>query len=379
MAGLETNIYVSTGITWVAAFAALIMRMIARRMTKISWWYDDYFCIGAFVFASLYSATILEWTIHWSLGQYMPDDIAPEAREDILYWSRYIGFFNSLTYAFSIACSKLAILCLYWRIFKISMIRIPIQALIAICIGWIILRTFMLIFRCIPVQYYWDKSIQGSCKISDTQFFFGTVFTHFLMDVVILILPVVEVFKLRLRLGQKLAISGLFIIGAIVCLASIGAIVEALRYDPKSTQMPHDYGMYCIWGSVELNIAIVSACFPLLRPIFSLILPARFLSSAASSQPISRPSHAIRLTTLSRTNKEKDDDETSSTHQLADPENGVRHMQDYEHSREGVHTVISSRYDGSIGDEGDDEAGIRVRNDMIVHVEETELGKGFRR
>lgn len=94
------------------------------------------------------------------------------------------------------------------------MIRIPIQALIAICIGWIILRTFMLIFRCIPVQYYWDKSIQGSCKISDTQFFFGTVFTHFLMDVVILILPVVEVFKLRLRLGQKLAISGLFIIGA---------------------------------------------------------------------------------------------------------------------------------------------------------------------
>lgn len=54
-------------------------------------------------------------------------------------------------------------------------------------------------------------------------------------------------------------------------------------------------------------------------------------------------------------------------------------MQDYEHSREGVHTVISSRYYGSIGDEGDDEAGIRVRNDMIVHVEETELGKGFRR
>ncbi|KAF7537886.1 hypothetical protein G7Z17_g12768 [Cylindrodendrum hubeiense] len=381
MSDLRENIYVSTGITWVAAFVALIMRMIARRMTKIKWWYDDYFCISAFVFASLYSATILEWTLKWSLGQNMPDSISTEARDLILHNSRFIGFFNSLTYAFSIASSKLAILFLYWRIFKISIIRIPIQVLIVMSIMWIILRTFMLIFRCIPVQYYWDKTIPGSCKISDNQFFFGTVFTHFLMDIAILILPILEVFRLRLRLGQKLAISGLFIVGGIVCLASIFAIVEALSYDPKSTQMPHDYGMYCIWGSVELNIAIVSACFPLLRPIFSLILPARFLSSVGSSQPISRPSNAIRLTTISRTNKEKDDDETSSTHQLADPENGLRDNPDFDpritRSHDGVHTVISSRYQAS-SDDGNDMAGIHVRNDTIVHVEETEFPKAYR-
>ncbi|KAF4458675.1 integral membrane [Fusarium albosuccineum] len=382
MAGLEVNIYVSTAITWVAAIVALIMRMFARRMTKQVLWYDDYFCMLAFVFASLYSATVLEWTIHWSLGQYMPDDLDTAAREQILHWGRFIGFFNSLTYAFSIASAKLAILFLYWRLFQLSAIRIPIRVMIVLTFMWIIVRTFMTIFRCLPVQAYWDKTIPHAvCRINDTQFFFGTVLTHFLMDVAILVLPIIEVFKLRLRLGQKIAVAGLFTLGTIVCVASVCAIVEAVRYDPKSKQMPHDYGMYCVWGSVEINIAIVSACFPLLRPIFRHILPARFLSSyGGSSQPISFPTHAIRLTTIRTTNKETERDDSSSTHQLADPESGVSDITDYDLvtvpvHRDGVHTVISSPYH----EDEESTAGIHVRNDMIVEVVKTEHPKAFRR
>lgn len=152
--------------------------------------------------------------MHWSLGQYMPDDISASARERILYNSRLLGFLNSLSYAFSIASSKLAVLFLYWRIFSISTIRIPIQVMVVLCVMWIILRTFMLIFRCVPVQAYWDKTIpDAKCRIKDTDFFFSTVLTHFLMDIAILILPIFEVFRLRLRIGQKLAIAALFIVG----------------------------------------------------------------------------------------------------------------------------------------------------------------------
>ncbi|KAM5342197.1 hypothetical protein ACJ41O_015228 [Fusarium nematophilum] len=290
MAGLQENIYVSTAITWVAAFVALIMRGFARRMTKMSWWYDDYFCVLAFV-----SSGLLLRTMHWSLGQYMPDSLDEETREEILYNSRRLGFFNSLTYAFSIACSKLAILFLYWRIFKHSAIRIPIQVLLVVSVMWIILRTFMVIFRCIPVQYYWDKNIDGSCKIKDTEFFFSTVLTHFLMDIVILILPVLEVSKLRLRLGQKLAVTGLFVLGFIVCLASIFALVEAIRYNPKSTQIPYDYALYCIWGSVEINIAVVSGKQPgssTFPP--RLLLTYRFSFSLLPSTPSDLPPHSTR-------------------------------------------------------------------------------------
>lgn len=49
MSGLQTNVYAASIITWVAALVALILRVVARRITKQAWWIDDYFCVSAFV------------------------------------------------------------------------------------------------------------------------------------------------------------------------------------------------------------------------------------------------------------------------------------------------------------------------------------------
>ncbi|KAM5366846.1 hypothetical protein ACJZ2D_010298 [Fusarium nematophilum] len=383
MAGLQTNLYVGIGITWIAAVVALVMRVFARRMTKVTWWFDDYFCVAAFVFATGYCGILIHWTLYWSLGKLMPDDLDEATRESILYHSRLLGFFNSLCYASSLASSKISILSFYWRLFKLSTIRIPILLMLGMSVIWIILRTFMLIFRCVPVQSIWDKTITGAvCNIDGGKFFLGTITTHFIMDIIILILPIIEVFRLHLRLGQKLGIVALFVLGTIVCLASAFVLVELVNYNNDTRQMPYDYAMYCILGAVEVNVAIVSACFPLLRPIFRHILPARFLSSHGSSQPISRPSNIIRLTTLNRTNKEAEADESSSTHQLADPEQGVRDGHDFDlaptRTSGGVHTVISSRDYGSETSSRDGDRGIYVRNDTLVEVEEIVDSKGRR-
>jgi ABC-type phosphate/phosphonate transport system permease subunit len=49
MAGLEPNIYWSTAITWIAASVAMVMRFMARRITKQPWWWDDTFCVLTYV------------------------------------------------------------------------------------------------------------------------------------------------------------------------------------------------------------------------------------------------------------------------------------------------------------------------------------------
>lgn len=49
MAGLQPNIFVGVAIPWGLATLALICRVIARRMKKVVWGYDDYFCFVAFV------------------------------------------------------------------------------------------------------------------------------------------------------------------------------------------------------------------------------------------------------------------------------------------------------------------------------------------
>jgi hypothetical protein len=150
----------------------------------------------------------------WYLGQTIPDTVSEEEYENINLNARFMQFLISHTYTYSIGLSKLSVLLFYWRIFKQSAIRIPILILLAASAVWIILRTFMVTFRCVPVQAYWDTSIKDAvCNINDAQFFFGTCLTHFFLDVFILALPVIEVFKLRLRLTQKIAITALFVVG----------------------------------------------------------------------------------------------------------------------------------------------------------------------
>ncbi|KAJ4312731.1 hypothetical protein N0V84_009793 [Fusarium piperis] len=374
MAGYQLNTYLAVSITWFAALLSLIARVFARRMTKIRWWWDDYLCLGAFVFCCSYCIVLITWTVKWYMGQTLEPWLSEEKREDILLHSRFMQFLVSLNYSYAIGLSKLSILLFYRRIFKQSAIRIPIQLMLGITAIWLILRTFMVIFHCIPVQAYWDQSIKNAtCNINDTQFFFGTCLTHFLMDIIILALPVIEVFKLRLRLGQKFAITALFVVGFIVCLASMFVIIESIRYDTKTTQMPRDMALNNIWGCVEINIAIVSGCFPLLRPIFRRILPSSFLSSTGSSHPISRSTHAIRLTTLNRTNKEKEIDESSSTHNLADPEHGLGGTSEFEtiDNKDGIQTVITSQTQASRLSRDHGDAGIYVRSDMVVVEEHT--------
>lgn len=53
MADLRPNIYAGVSITLFAALVALILRLKARRMTKIHLWYDDYFALVAFVSTAL--------------------------------------------------------------------------------------------------------------------------------------------------------------------------------------------------------------------------------------------------------------------------------------------------------------------------------------
>lgn len=121
-----------------------------------------------------------------------------------------------ICYAFALAFAKLSILAFYWRMFSLSSIRLPIQILVGASVVWLIIRTFMAVFHCVPIAAFWDKSIEdASCNINDSQFFFGTVLVHLILDLVILALPVVQIQRLQLKLGKKVAVIALFMFGVL--------------------------------------------------------------------------------------------------------------------------------------------------------------------
>ncbi|KAJ8114869.1 hypothetical protein OPT61_g3353 [Boeremia exigua] len=258
------------------------------------------------------------WTLNWSLGKRIPDSLDAPAREAILYHARQLGYFNSLCYAASLACSKISILLFYWRLFKFSMIRIPILLLLVICVVWLILRTFMLTFRCVPVSAIWDKTIPAVCNIDGNKFFLATITTHFILDVIILVLPMLPVFRLRLPLQQRLAVVGFFLLGTIVCVASCIVLVILVQFPDDTTQLPYEYATFCIWGVVEVNIAIVSGCCPLLRPVIRSLYPSLFPSNWASRQTNTRSRSAIQLATIMMTKHEEESNNNNSTRNLVE-------------------------------------------------------------
>ena len=150
----------------------------------------------------------------YGLGQNLDDSDPKQAY--LLRQSRFVLWIGSLTYASSIAASKISFLFFYWRLFKFTSIRSPIQVLLVTAAAWFIVRTPMTIFQCLPVKANWDKTVSGAhCPIDQSRFFFSSVLVHCVMDVIILALPLFPIARMRLSRSKKMGVVALFSAGTV--------------------------------------------------------------------------------------------------------------------------------------------------------------------
>lgn len=188
----------------------------------------------------------------------------PGDDEAVLEKGRMVFFWAQITYSNSLAFAKLAILAFYWRIFGTTDIKLPIKVLSTATIIWLIIRTFMTVFHCIPVQGFWDKNIGAKCTIDDGKYFMGTIITHMFLDIFILILPILQIRKLKLPRVQKVAVATMFMFGLFVCILSIIIVYYASILDSTSKEMLWEWAPDMMWSVAEVNLAIVSSTSPIL-------------------------------------------------------------------------------------------------------------------
>lgn len=120
------------------------------------------------------------------------------------------------------------------------------------------------ILHCIPVHAYWDTSVPGArCPYRDPSFYHGNVslqYIHLLADIALLIIPALQVQKLRLNQAKKLGLTALFMFGIFVCVATIAVIVYSTKYDPSSSdEFLWNVSSIFIWTIAEVNLAIASS------------------------------------------------------------------------------------------------------------------------
>ncbi|KAF5011459.1 hypothetical protein FDECE_2424 [Fusarium decemcellulare] len=370
----QTDIQAVVFITFAVATIVTGLRLLSRRLKRIPLSWDDYFALCGYGMSIAWVIIIPYW-LTAGLGLHI-EDIKSPPMEEVLFESKLLLFIAELFYAFALFFAKASILSLYWRMFRVTNIRLPIQILFGCSLVWITFRLFMGIFHCVPVQAFWDSTAGGYCAIEDKKFFFGTTLVHAVIDIAILILPMVQIGKLQLPPMQKFGIMLLFTFGFFICAAAIVVVVSATQFNDKSFDLTWNICPIVIWATVEVNLVTVSACLPCVRPAFLYLFTCTHpesrtgASSGSYGQQYGRSQakQSIRLPTMPKSAN----DESSSTHQLADSDYGGRGSSDFEsHALDrypgNTSTVTGSRGTGA-GDYGNSSSGIMVKNETMVRV-----------
>ena len=119
-----------------------------------------------------------------------------------------------LIYVIAIVLPKLAILLFYLRIFPSSNFRLSVYFLAIFVISWAIGVEFSTIFQCTPISYAWTRKPPGGC-INLLAFYRWVSLPNIISDVIMLVLPVHRVWKLQVTFKQKMALSGVFLMGGL--------------------------------------------------------------------------------------------------------------------------------------------------------------------
>lgn len=135
--------------------------------------------------------------------------------------NRFFG--AQIVYKIVLAFAKASICHTYYRIFHVSSskFRIACHATQFVIVTSAIAFIVGTIFQCRPVRAFWDQSIADASCIDQTPWWMSFAIVQITTDVVILILPAKQVFKLQISRTKRLGILLAFCTGLFVTFTSI--------------------------------------------------------------------------------------------------------------------------------------------------------------
>jgi hypothetical protein len=108
--------------------------------------------------------------------------------------------------------TKISILCLYTRVFRVTTMQklFPIILAIIAVHGLYLILTG--IFGCTPVQAFWDITLPRNCLPRDAMWF-SNAGVNILTDFALFLSPLVAIKALRLPKRQKMGLYVVFLLG----------------------------------------------------------------------------------------------------------------------------------------------------------------------
>ncbi|KAF7587861.1 hypothetical protein BBP40_006630 [Aspergillus hancockii] len=260
----------------VLSAATVGLRLWTRKVTGYKIGVDDWLIIASwFVFLG-FCSNILVGVYTTGGGQVYTD--ASVAQKKFIQYMQSEYAIPPL-YAIDVTLVKMSILVFYRRLFPTAPFQRINVGVIIFCIIWFVVAIIGDILYCIPVRQFWDATAHGSC-FNFPIYFLAMELVDLLLDVVIIGLPMKTILGLQLSLRKRLALLGVFLLGAFVIVT--GAVRIAYIYKPGNQLLAPS--LASLWSVINLGVAIICACLPIYRPWLTKVSPLRALGRKKNHQ-----------------------------------------------------------------------------------------------
>ncbi|PMD18571.1 hypothetical protein NA56DRAFT_751260 [Hyaloscypha hepaticicola] len=222
--------------------------------------------------ALLFPTSVIELLgVHKGFGQHLWK-IPPETLPNVIEFF----YITEILYASPLAFAKISVLLLYLRIFMAPWLRFIAWTTIVCVAASAATTTFVAIFQCIPIESIWNPTLSKRC-IDVNTFTVTTATVNTALDVIIIVIPLPELRTLKLHWKRKVGVFVVFLTGSFATATSITRLFFLVNF-ATSHDSTFDNAPTVIWSAFELNISLICACLPAIRPLLGHYFP-NFLDS----------------------------------------------------------------------------------------------------
>ncbi|OJI84657.1 hypothetical protein ASPTUDRAFT_40677 [Aspergillus tubingensis CBS 134.48] len=182
-------------------------------------------------------------------------------------------YYHSIIVMVGLSLVKIS-LAVFLRRFSSTLLSKALVGSIIFLVAFTIACGLTLILQCIPVAAAWDTSMRphARCFDNDTYTAIGlwNSITNLVTDVIFATLPIPLFIGIQVNWRTKFSLIGVLSLGYLACVAGIVKIISQVNVLKEQNMYRHD--TFMIWNCAELNVAILAACLPSLKPLLKSVL-----------------------------------------------------------------------------------------------------------
>ncbi|KAI1373973.1 hypothetical protein F4677DRAFT_427807 [Hypoxylon crocopeplum] len=263
---------------------ALRFQVKTKSNPRIFW--DDWMIVFALLSCIIDAVFIIIGVATGGLGRPLKRDaVGDPIYDDEFFMFQRVSYVTNAVQMMALGPTKIAVLLLYRRIFGVDQqgFKLVSNILMVLVAVWTVSFFFVNIFTYTPISDMWTKPPGKAHATYEhaTDMYNAQCFADMSLDVIIITLPLQQIWKLQMSLRLKLQISSIFLLGLITIGASVARAVimygVAAEFDTGNPDQTYYLVPSMYWALIEMSVGIIAASLPLLRPIGKIYSVRHFM------------------------------------------------------------------------------------------------------